>query len=102
LLLEFPARRALASLNCGTGGVTLIGTPGADTINGNSSNDSILAGGGNDTVHGNDYVDGGGTADTVRGGAGNDRWDRTQWHCAASGPRPCTNRSLYFPHLHRV
>ncbi|WP_405941017.1 calcium-binding protein [Streptomyces sp. NBC_00207] len=65
-------------------GCTIIGTSGADTLNGGyfadvicglGGNDTIRPGYGNDTVHGgagNDNIDGGYGDDTLYGGAGND------------------------------
>ncbi|MFJ8163605.1 calcium-binding protein [Streptomyces sp. NPDC096136] len=65
-------------------GCTIIGTSGADTLNGGfgndvicalSGNDTVQAGYGNDTVYagpGNDNVDGGFGNDTLIGGPGND------------------------------
>ncbi|MET9609423.1 calcium-binding protein [Streptomyces sp. NPDC006512] len=65
-------------------GCTIIGTSGADTLNGGyftdvicalGGNDTIRPGYGNDTVHGgagNDDVDGGYGDDTLNGGPGND------------------------------
>ncbi|WP_330300273.1 calcium-binding protein [Streptomyces sp. NBC_00503] len=65
-------------------GCTIIGTSGADTLNGGYFNDVICALGGNDTVHasygndtvyggyGNDNIDGGYGDDTLNGGPGND------------------------------
>ncbi|MFD4869391.1 calcium-binding protein [Streptomyces sp. NPDC058412] len=65
-------------------GCTIIGTSGADTLNGGyfadvicglGGNDTIRPGYGNDTVHGgagNDNIDGGYGDDTLVGGAGND------------------------------
>ncbi|MFG2335324.1 calcium-binding protein [Streptomyces yangpuensis] len=65
-------------------GCTIIGTSGADTLNGGfftdvicglGGNDTIRPGYGNDTVHGgagNDTVDGGYGDDTLNGNAGND------------------------------
>ncbi|MGW9368634.1 calcium-binding protein [Streptomyces xanthophaeus] len=65
-------------------GCTIIGTSGADTLNGGyftdvicglSGNDTIRPGYGNDTVHGgagNDNVDGSYGDDTLNGGNGND------------------------------
>ncbi|MEU9144282.1 calcium-binding protein [Streptomyces sp. NPDC048349] len=65
-------------------GCTIIGTSGADTLNGGyftdvicglSGNDTIRPGYGNDTVHagpGNDNVDGGFGNDTLNGDTGND------------------------------
>ncbi|MCX5192809.1 calcium-binding protein [Streptomyces sp. NBC_00249] len=65
-------------------GCTIIGTSGADTLNGGyfndvicalSGNDTVRASYGNDTVHagpGNDNVDGGFGDDTLNGQAGND------------------------------
>ncbi|WP_329385251.1 calcium-binding protein [Streptomyces sp. NBC_01351] len=65
-------------------GCTIIGTSGADTLNGGyfndvicalSGNDVIRPGYGNDTVHagpGNDNVDGGFGNDSLNGGTGND------------------------------
>lgn len=67
-----------------TRGCTIIGTSGADTLNGGFSgdvicglggNDTIRPGYGNDTVHGgagNDNVDGSYGDDTLNGGPGND------------------------------
>ncbi|MFD8984177.1 calcium-binding protein [Streptomyces sp. NPDC059564] len=65
-------------------GCTIIGTSGADTLNGGYANDVICALGGNDTVrasygndtvhggYGNDNIDGGFGDDTLDGGPGND------------------------------
>ncbi|MGW9069779.1 calcium-binding protein [Streptomyces yangpuensis] len=65
-------------------GCTIIGTSGADTLNGGfftdvicglGGNDTIRPGYGNDTVHGgagNDTIDGGYGDDTLNGNAGND------------------------------
>lgn len=64
--------------------VTIVGTPGNDTIRGTAGDDVIHAGPGNDTVNGgagndticgsngNDVIDGGGGNDTIAGGGGND------------------------------
>ncbi|UQW99489.1 calcium-binding protein [Streptomyces sp. RerS4] len=65
-------------------GCTIIGTSGADTLNGGyvtdvicalGGNDTVRASYGNDTVHGgfgNDNIDGGFGDDTLNGGPGND------------------------------
>ncbi|MET8752318.1 calcium-binding protein [Streptomyces sp. NPDC004667] len=59
-------------------GCTVIGTSGADTLNGGYSNDVICALGGNDTVrasYGNDTVYGGYGNDNIDGGYGDDTLD---------------------------
>lgn len=65
--------------------VTIVGTPGSDTIRGTAGNDVIYAGpgrdtinggGGNDTIcgsDGHDVIDGGAGNDKIVGGAGNDK-----------------------------
>ncbi|MFD4597320.1 calcium-binding protein [Streptomyces sp. NPDC058464] len=65
-------------------GCTIIGTSGADTLNGTFRNDVICGLGGNDTLrgndgtdtvygdYGNDTIDGGNANDTLYGGPGND------------------------------
>jgi len=57
------------------GSVTIVGSGGADTLLGGSSNDLIVAGGGRDSVSGglgNDFIMGNSDSDTLSGGGGND------------------------------
>ncbi len=54
---------------------TIVGTPGADTINGTAGDDVIVAGAGDDAIDGlggNDRLCGDAGDDTIRGGTGND------------------------------
>jgi hypothetical protein len=58
-------------LNC-----TILGTFGADSLNGTPGRDRICGRYGSDTIHGNlgdDFIDGGEGADTIFGGKGRDR-----------------------------
>jgi subtilisin family serine protease len=68
---------ALGALNriCNGKLVTIIGTPGADTLNGTAGADVIAGLGGEDTINGgggNDTICGGAGNDSLRGGAGAD------------------------------
>ena len=59
------------------GGDTLVGTSGADTINGGDGDDMLYGRAGNDSIsggNGNDWLIGEGGNDILTGGAGNDRF----------------------------
>jgi len=70
-----PIGSARLVLSGGDGDDTITGSSGAETINGDADNDSLLGGDGNDVINGGDGVDrmnGDAGDDTVDGGAGND------------------------------
>ncbi len=63
------------SMECGGAPATIIGTPGADSIDGTSGNDVIVGLGGDDTIRGlrgDDVICGGSGDDVVRAGPGSD------------------------------
>ena len=65
-------------LSGGDGNDTLFGNNGDDILNGNDGNDSLYGGDGADTLNGNgdnDLLFGGDGVDTLNGGDGNDRVD---------------------------
>lgn len=71
--LELEGHHSLSNADFDFFGV--VGTAGADTINGGGGSDAILSGEGDDYVSassGNDQVWGGGGNDTIYGGSGND------------------------------
>jgi Ca2+-binding RTX toxin-like protein len=60
-----------------TGGLTITGTSGAESLYGTAYNDTINGLGGNDTIYGNagnDTITGGAGADALNGGPGNDTY----------------------------
>jgi Ca2+-binding RTX toxin-like protein len=69
--------QAIAITVANVAGMTLSGTPGADTLNGTGEEDTLNGLLGNDTLNGfagNDFLDGGLGNDVMAGGLGNDTY----------------------------